>query len=74
MSSSKTQNPPTRVQSVPTPMTITEHALLRTKAYTFILLIIWAAMSSVLRIEVPSHTENKEHKKHKKHNIYVARR
>jgi hypothetical protein len=48
---------------------ITEHALLKTEAYTFILLIIRAAMASVSRIEVPSHTENKEHQKHKKQNL-----
>jgi hypothetical protein len=40
---------------------ITEHVLLKTKAYTFTLVIIRAAVSSVSRIEVPSHTEKKEH-------------
>jgi hypothetical protein len=48
---------------VPVHNSITEHVLLKTMAYTFILFIIRAAMSSVLRIEVPSHTEKKEHKK-----------
>jgi hypothetical protein len=56
---------------VPVHSSITEHSLLKTKAYTFILLIIRAAMSSVSRIEVPSHAENKEHKKHKKQNLRI---
>jgi hypothetical protein len=48
---------------VPVHNFITEHVLLKTKAYTFILLIIRAAMSSVSRIEVASHTEKKEDNK-----------